>query len=95
MSRLKTGCIIATVVAVILVVALVWGAWALAANLARAHFEYGRQLEGRGQPRAPLEEYARAGESAPTGFDASGITARREALERRVGRRAPPPPVLP
>jgi len=29
MSRLKTGCIIATVVAVILVVALVWGAWAL------------------------------------------------------------------
>jgi len=68
---------------------------ALAGNLARAHFEYGRQLEGRGQPRAALEEYGRARESAPTGFDARGITTRREALERRVGRRAPPPPVLP
>jgi len=68
---------------------------ALAADLAGAHFGYGRALEGRGELRAAVEEYARAEESAPTGFDTRGIIGRREALERRVGRRAPPPPILP
>jgi len=68
---------------------------AVAGNLARAHLDAGKRLEGEGRLRAALEQYARAEESAPPGFDTSEITARREALEKRVGQRAPPPPLIP